>query len=1045
MKKLFSFSFLLIFFCLQAQDSKIFGKVVDEYGLPLETVTVIVEGTTKGVVTDQNGVYSISASPSDVLVFSYIGFKTQSISVGLQKEINVTLAEDIESLDAVVVTGITTTDKRLFTGASTSIKAKEVKLDGVPNISRALEGRVAGVSVQNVSGTFGSAPKIRIRGATSIYGSSRPLWVIDGVIMDDIAEISADDLSSGDANTLISSAVAGLNADDIETFDVLKDGSATSIYGARAKGGVIVITTKRGKIGVSRFNYTSESTHRLIPNYGEFNIMNSQEQMSVYEEMRRGGWLNASKVQNASNSGVYGKLYKSFYELDDNGDFVVKNNGDGIVSFLRKAEFRNTDWFKKLFNNNMMQSHSLSMSSGTEKATYYASVSALLDPGWTKSSNVDRFTANINSNFKISENLSLNLISNGSFRKQKAPGTLSQDVDVVTGRVKRDFDINPYSFAINSSRTLDPKSNYISNYADFNILKELRENYIDLNSTDLRFQAEFKWKITPQIEASFLGALKSQTSTQNHNSTEFSNQANAYRAGIENPENATIRDSNPFLYTDPDDPNALPVSVLPHGGIYRKTDFKAIGYDFRSTISYKNVLNDIHTINFYAGMQSNSVDRNRTKFTGWGLQYSLGEVPFYAYELFKKSVEENSQYYGLNNTKSRNLAFFSNATYSWKRRYVINGTIRYEGTNRLGKATKSRWLPTWNVSGAWNVHEEDFFESLYPAVTNLTLKASYSLTADRGPLDVTNSLVDIRSANPWRPSSTTRESGLYIESLENSELTYEKKHELNIGFEAGFLDNRINVGLDWYKRNNFDLIGAVNTQGIGGEKDKFGNIANMQSNGLELSINSNNIRSSNFSWTTSFIYSKINNKITKLQNQSRVIDLVSSDGFGREGYPVRSLFSIPFKGLNKEGLPTFLDQDGDISIHDIKFQERKKIDFLEYSGSVEWTHKLSEEIFIGNTTFRSETKPGIMFWSISGSGSTYPAQYILSFSAVLGEPTHMNISKVTAGQNWSFFRHLFPLVDYIADNAPYIAVSNGDSEVKMTSTNNPDAWFIIKK
>ena len=146
---------------------------------------------------------------------------------------------------------MTKTDKRLFTGASDQLVADDVKLSGLADISRGLEGRSAGVSVQNVSGTFGTAPKIRVRGATSIHGSSKPLWVVDGVIMEDVADISAEDLSSGDATTLIGSAIAGLNAEDIESFNILKDGSATSIYGARAMAGVIVITTKKGRAGVS--------------------------------------------------------------------------------------------------------------------------------------------------------------------------------------------------------------------------------------------------------------------------------------------------------------------------------------------------------------------------------------------------------------------------------------------------------------------------------------------------------------------------------------------------------------------------------------------------------------------------------------------------------------------------------------------------------------------------------------------------------------------------------------------------------------------------
>ena len=914
-----------------AQGKKISGTVSDKTGV-LPGVSIVVKNTKKGTETNFDGEYSIFAESGDVVVFRYLGMRSLSRTIGVGTTLNVVMEEDDNVLDEIVITGITETDKRIFTGASTSLKASDVKLDGVPEISRALEGRAAGVTVQNVSGTFGAAPRIRVRGATSIYGNSKPLWVVDGIILEDAIDISSGDLASGDATTLISSSIAGLNADDIASFEVLKDGSATSIYGARAMAGVIVITTKKGKAGVSSINYTTETTFRMRPSYNDFNIMNSQEQMSVYEEMRSGGWLNYSTVANASESGVYGEMYQSLNQLDSNGNFVLANTPEAKAGFLRQAELRNTNWFNELFNVNAMQSHSVNMSSGTDRATYYGSISALIDPGWTKSSNVNRYTANYKSLFKVNDRLSFNTISTASFRKQKAPGTLSQDVDVVTGTVKRDFDINPYSFALNSSRALDPSKYYTRNYTDFNIIEELEENYIDINVVDLKFQAELKYKLSEKTNVSFLGALKYQSTSLEHNSTEFSNQANAFRAM----DNEIIRGANPFLYTDPDDQYAVPISVLPEGGIYRRTDFSMLGYDFRSTFSYKDIIKEDHTVNFYAGAELNSADRHTSNFTGWGLQYSLGEVPFYGYELFKKGVEENSLYYGLGNTRYRNLAFFGNATYSWKRRYTLNGTLRYEGSNKLGKSTASRWLPTWNVSGAWNVHEEDFFEHL-GALDRLTFRASYSLTADRGPDYVSNSLADIRSINPWRPSSGVKESALYVSSLENSELTYEKKHELNIGVDAGFLKNRINVGVDWYTRNNFDLIGRINTQGIGGEVTKYGNVAEMESDGLELSISATPIKTEDFSWQTDFIYSKTSNKVTKLDTQQRVIDLVTGYGFAREGYSVKSIFSIPFAGLNEEGLPTFYDQDGNVSISDVYFQERDKLDFLEYSGSADPT------------------------------------------------------------------------------------------------------------
>lgn len=203
-------------------------------------------------------------SSSRTLQITYVGMKSQDVPIK-SGTIKVMMKSDSEVLQEVVVTGMQKMDKRLFTGATKQLNADNVKLDGLPDISRGLEGRAAGVSVQNVSGTFGTAPKIRVRGATSIYGSSKPLWVVDGVILEDAIDVGPDDLSSGDAETLISSAIAGLNSDDIESFQILKDGSATSIYGARAMAGVIVVTTKKGRAGVSKISYTGEFTTRAIP------------------------------------------------------------------------------------------------------------------------------------------------------------------------------------------------------------------------------------------------------------------------------------------------------------------------------------------------------------------------------------------------------------------------------------------------------------------------------------------------------------------------------------------------------------------------------------------------------------------------------------------------------------------------------------------------------------------------------------------------------------------------------------------------------------
>lgn len=277
----------------------------------------------------------------------------------------------------------------------------------------------------------------------------------------------------------------------------------------------------------------------------------------------------------------------------------------------------------------------------------------------------------------------------------------------------------------------------------------------------------------------------------------------------------------------------------------------------------------------------------------------------------------------------------------------MNLTGRYEGTNKLGRSRSARWLPTWNVSGAWNAHEETFFkkwmERTNGALSHLTLRASYSLTADRGPSWVTNALPVFIAENVWRPQGDQIETGIYLSDLANTELTYEKKHELNLGFDAGFLNNRINLNFDIYWRNNYDLIGIIQTQGVGGTIQKYANVATMKSNGVEATLSTRNIQTKDFNWTTDLTFSYAKNKITDLDSRSNVISLVSgqsssaSSGRFREGYPVSALFSIPFVGLNDEGLPQFINENGEITTSDINFQEYENIDYLKYEGPTEPT------------------------------------------------------------------------------------------------------------
>jgi TonB-linked SusC/RagA family outer membrane protein len=916
-----------------AQTLTVSGKVTDERGEPLIGAVVEVVGTSNANISLPDGTYTLrNVAQGATIRASYLGLETAESSA-TSETMNFVLRSSAQQIEQIVVTGMQAVDRRMFTGASDRLVAADVKLDGVGEISRGLEGRSAGVSVQNVSGTFGAAPKIRVRGATSIFGDSKPLWVVDGVIMEDVVNVDANALSSGDATTLISSAIAGLNADDIESFQILKDGSATSIYGARAMAGVIVITTKKGTPGLTKISYTGEFTMRLVPSYSQFNIMNSQDQMAVYQEMYDKGWLNYTGQVYRSQGGVYSKMAQLINTYNPTtGRFEVENTPEGMNAYLRGAERRNTDWFKELFRPSVQQQHSVSVSSGSERGSYYASLSAMVDPGWSVQSRVNRYTALFNTTQKIIPNLDVNIIGNASYRDQRAPGSLSSNIDVLNGTVGRSFDINPYSYSLNSSRTLDPDEYYTRNYAPFNIRDELSKNYMDINVIDAKFQAELKWKPLKKLELAALGAVKYQASSTEHHVLDRSNQAEAYRAMG----NMVIREGNSYLYDNPDLPAEYQYSILPEGGIYRRNDFRALSYDFRATANYNDTFNRKHIVNAFGAIEINALNRRATNFTGWGMQYDMGESPYYILDLFKKQIEDNTAYYGMDNTSERNVAFAGTASYSYDYRYTINGTLRYEGSNRLGRTRSARWLPTWNIAGKWAVDREAFFEKLEPAISSLSLRLSYSLTADRGPSWVTNSRVVVSPSSPWRISTGVTESALSISQPENSELTYEKKHELNAGFDIGFVGDRISLSVDGYTRNNYDLIGLMITSGMSGVVSQWGNVAAMTSSGVELSLHTRNIEKENFRWATNFIFSYMNNEVTRLNSRTRVFDYLTGGGYSMVGYPRGAIFSLPFTGLNELGVPTFRDVEGNITMTNLNYQSTDYRNLL-YEGPADPT------------------------------------------------------------------------------------------------------------
>lgn len=915
------------------------GKVIDQRGDPLPGATVLAKGSKVAVLTDFDGNFVIDMpANSTKLVVSYVGMETKEVDI-VNSPLTISLSEVGQNLKEVVITtGYEKTSKRTFTGAISKISGAELKVDGVADISRMIEGKAAGVTVQNVTGTFGTAPKITVRGSSSIFGDTKPLWVIDGVVQEDIINISFADLASGNSETLLSSSVAGLNSNDIQSIEILKDASATSIYGSRSLNGVVVVTTKQGRRDSPlKVSYSLEQSVRSVPNYNQYDILNSQESMSIFKEMESKGYLDLPSTVQGRYGGVYNILGKAINTyVPETGGYLVRNDLVSRNNFLKKYELANTDWFKVLFRPSITQSHSLSFSGGGKNNTFYASLGYYTDPGWTIADNVKQLSSNIKGTFFVNDKLNITLSTMASVRDQQAPGTYESQKDEVFGKVTRDFDINPFSYVLNTSRTLRPYDEngnleyYRNNWAPMNIINELKNNYLDINVKDIRFQLDLDYKINSHLTYNLTGSARYANTTREHKILEESNVVGAYNAM----ETTIVRDANIFLYKDPNDLSTPAVSVLPNGGFLRKFTNDMTSYNIRNSVNYRNTFNDKHEVEGFFGTELRSLDRNSDNFTAAGIQYDRGLTAFTDPRIIEKVINEGNSYFGFNAERERTVGFFGKVGYTYDRRYTASVTGRYDGSNRQGNSGSSRWLPTYTFSGKWNASEEKFMQHL-KAVNNLALRASYGLTATAGP--ATNSLAIYKSMVANRLSLNDRETGIEIDQLQNGDLTWEKQFETNIGLDLGLFNNRVQLVTDIYRRKAFDLVDYVVTSGIGGQKIKQGNNANMETKGLEIGLTTQNIVNRDFKWSTTFNFSVYNQEITKLENQPTAFDLIDGNGGNAVGRPRNSIYSYQFTGLNNQGLPTFVMQDGETNkITGANFQDNKNVtDYLKYEGSIE--------------------------------------------------------------------------------------------------------------
>lgn len=896
------------------------GRIVDEKGLPLPGATVTEKGTKNYAITDNNGDFNLKVAQENVtLVFSYVGYVSRELPAS-SNVMKVVLQNNDQKLEEIVITGFQKIDKRKFTGSVVQIDKQVFDRTGYIDVSRMLQGAAAGVAVQNVSGTFGTSPKIRIRGNASISANQEPLYVLNGIPISSPSNISANQLYSGDAAALLGSAIAGLNAQDIEDISILKDGAATSLYGTRAANGVVSITTKKGVAGKMSINYNVAFNIGLKPNINNYNLMNSAEEMNLYKRLYDAGYFS-----NANWPARTGSLTEAFRRYGLRETTLAQSYQE-----LDKSATVNTNWFDVLFKNNLVQEHNLSFSGGSEKNTYYISGSYVNDNGQSMGFKNTRYTTDFRQILNLSKALSIDINANYVRRDQNTPGT--QNATTTYGDISRTFEINPGSYATNTSRAMYPYNEdgspkyYLNNLAPFNIVQELKENFAVLKAQEFRLMVKPTVRITPHLTYEFTGSIRATVNNRSQTATERSNLANAYRVDYNN----SLRDANNLLYLDPNDPNAIKATILPVGGIRTTNNSTSEFYNVRNQLTYNNTWNK-HSLNSLVGMEVRSDETNNEYNKAYGFLEYGGRTTSPSRLAYVRAVNENELLHIEGFNRENVVGMYMAHQYSFDSKYNLEVAGRLDGSNIFGKNVRTKFLPNYSFGFSWNVDQESFFKNsnVSKTVSALKLRTSYAL---RGNTFQISPMLNANYTNLVRYDTQNNDIGVNVVSPELFNLNWERDYVTNFGLDFGLFDNNVSGSIEYYNRNNKDLITGFNTSLEEGFTTKQINWASMKNNGLDITIGIRNVlKSQDFRLGFNLIYGYVKNKIVDGELASiNLTTITRTNGYGLNGYPLEGLYAFRFAGLNELGRPTFFN--GDKVVKDILPSERNR-SLIQYMGS----------------------------------------------------------------------------------------------------------------
>ncbi|MFC5411158.1 SusC/RagA family TonB-linked outer membrane protein [Larkinella bovis] len=845
---------------IAVQERRISGRVTaEENGEGLPGVSVALKNTTRGTTTDASGNYTLSVpNEGGTLVFSFIGYVTQEVPVGSQSSVNISLKQSDQTLNEVVVVGYGTQQKRDVTGSISSISTKTIKDQPVPNIVEGLTGRLPGVLIQQNTGAPGNSPSIKIRGLGSISAGNGPLVVIDG------QPLNSGDLANGGGLNL-------LNPNDIENIDILKDASATAIYGSRGANGVVVVTTKRGKSGQSRLNFDYYTGVQQITK--KMDILDSQQYAEFVKEAFNNAYLErvaGAKISDPNSVRPAGQRYRY-----PRGEFAG-------VDFDNPANLETYKYQDMIFQNAPMSNYQLSAAGGSEKVQYMVSGNYLKQNGVVKRSGIDRYTVRTNIDAQMTSYLKMGVSLSPSFSVENRVNTDGHWAD--NGIINAALSLPPFIPIYQPGTSVYNSMSYYAAPYDWggitNPVANIYEIDNKLRTTRLLGNAYAEIKLP-------FGVL--------------------YRGTI----GGDVRQMRQNYYRT----SALPLNQLlpPTANAAYAESVQELNWVTNHTLNYQKEIGKDHRIDVLVGMESQKNDFERSRI-------DANNFPNDIVRTVNAGTIIGTQA-GRNIRDQWSLAsYFGRVSYSFKDRYLANASFRRDGSSRFG--INSRWGTFPSASVGWRISEEAFLKD-NRIISELKLKASYGISGNNA-FSSNYPSIGLLGANNYVLGGVLA-NGLAVNSIGNENLTWEKSRQTDIGLELGLLNNRIFLTMDYYKRITTDLLLAVQVPTLTGFSTAVRNIGKVENKGLEVALNTRNLTGA-FTWTTDLNFSFNRNTVLALGPTGDPIR--SGSGVGETnitmiGQPLGSFYGYKQLGVFRDqadldSYPHFADsRPGDVKYEDV--------------------------------------------------------------------------------------------------------------------------------